>query len=85
MDANYKYLCAIEAGDSLYAALIDSAEVHPGDLVILDNGVQGYAKRVVFVDVSSQDYAIFTDFVAVDEIVKVYHHWWSKNEESEEQ
>lgn len=85
MDSNYKYLCAIQVGDKLFSATIDSAEVHPGCLVTLDNGVQGYVKRVVFVDTSSQDYAIFTDFIAVNEIVEVYHHWWSKNKESEEQ
>jgi hypothetical protein len=85
MENNYKYLCAVKSGDKLFSATIDSAECSPGDFVILDSGLTGYVQRVVFVDVMSQDYAIFTDFVPVDEIVKVYHHWWSKSEESEDE
>ena len=84
MDAKYLYLCAVEVGDRLYAATIENHDVFPGDLVDLSAGIRGTVIRMVFIDTESSEYSIFTDFVAVDEIVKVYHHTWSKTEESEE-
>lgn len=85
MDDKYCYICTVEAGDSLYAASLPCRDVFPGDLVTLDSGMQGIVKRVVFWDTTTEDYALLTDFVAVDEIVEVYRHVWSKAEESEEQ
>lgn len=85
MDAKYIYLCAVEVGDHLYAATIETPMVSPGDLVDLDNGERGIVTRMVFTDTESDDYKLFTDFVSVDEITAVYHCRWNKTEESEEQ
>lgn len=84
MEDRYKYICAVEADDKLFAASIEDRRISPGDLVTLDNGVFGTVKRVVFWDTNADDYAFLTDFVPVDEIVEVYRHTWSKSEESEE-
>lgn len=84
MDKRFKYVYAVEAGDSLYAATTDNHEACPGDLVYLDNGIHGIVKHVVFFDTKADNYTLLTDFVPVDEIVEVYHHAWSKPEESEE-
>ena len=85
MDAKYMYLCAVEVGDHLYAGIIDSPIVSPGDLVDLDNGERGIVTRVAFTDTESDEYKLFTDFVSVDEITAVYRCRWNKTEESEEQ
>lgn len=84
MRKQYKYVYAVEVGDSLYAAATDNYEASPGDLVHLDNGVEGIVKRVVFFDTTSDTHALLSDFVTVYEIVEVYRHTWSKTEESEE-
>ena len=85
MDAKYRYLCAVEVGDHLYAATIECARVSCGDLVDLDNGERGIVTRVAFTDTESDEYKLFTDFVSVDEITAVYSCTWNKTEESEEQ
>ena len=84
MDTKYVYLCSVEVGDKLYAATIEYPMVSRGDLVVLDNGVRGTVSSAVFTDTESDGYKLFTDFVAVDEIVAVYRCSWNLNEESED-
>lgn len=85
MDEKYKYLCAVEVGDHLYAGIIKSSRVSAGDLVDLDNGMRGSVTRVAFTDTESDEYKLFTDFVSVDEITAVYRCRWNKSEESEDE
>ena len=80
---NFKYICAVAAGDRLYAAAVDRPMVCEGDLVILDNGVQGYVTRVAFMDAESEEFAILQDFVPLDEIEKVFRLRWDRDEEKE--
>lgn len=83
MNAKYKYLCTVEVSGKPYAATIEASRVSPGDLVDLDNGIRGTVARVAFVDTESEEYKLFTDFVAVDEIAAVYRCTWNNIEESE--
>lgn len=84
MDAKYTYLCAVSDGEKLHAATTTECLALVDDLVVLDNGVRGTVVRVVFVNTTDEDYAMFNDFVPVHEIVEVYRRTWVKTNESEE-
>ena len=84
MDAKYKYLCEVKSGVRIHAATTSDCIAFVGDLVVLNNGERGTVAKVVIVNTEDEDYAIFTDFVQVHEIVEVYRRTWGKEKESEE-